>query len=113
VSQAYDGCSGDIPQLPYIGNKDEETTGGSTLLDNAFTIYPNPTSDNIRISNHTIENESIQLEIYSMDGKLLASEKNILFNNSYLVSLNNISTGLYFIKVIRQTGIHTMKFQKY
>jgi hypothetical protein len=113
VSQAYDGCSGDIPQLPYIGNKDEETTGGSTLLDNAFTIYPNPTSDNIRISNHTIENESIQLEIYSMDGKLLASEKNILFNNSYLVSLNNISTGLYFIKVIRQTGIHTLKFQKY
>ncbi len=112
VSQAYDGCSGAAPQRPGNENAGEEINEISNAASD-FILYPNPTSNNINISNAALDNQLLSYEIYSIDGKLLSGEKDIIFNGSYAVNLNKISTGLYFIKIMSQGKINTMKFQKH
>lgn len=111
VAQAYDGCSGATPQRPGEENSNEGTISDATSSE--FALYPNPTANHMYLTHAGIENELLSYEIYSIDGKLLASERNINFNQSYSVNLNNISTGLYFIKILNKGTINTLKFQKY
>jgi hypothetical protein len=112
VSQAYDGCSGNAPQLP--NNKyNENEPEMQPITSNAFSLYPNPTRGNLMIENGSLVDANVRVEIYSVEGKLLLSKSDILFNGSHQLDVKNLSSGLYFIKLENRGEVYTLKFEKY
>lgn len=68
---------------------------------NSVFIQPNPTTGNIVASFYFTENENARIEIFNMEGKLIRSYKKKFEagkNREYL-SLENLSNGLYFLKI--------------
>lgn len=63
---------------------------------NNVVIYPNPSKDVFTISLGDIKIDS--LEVYDLTGKKINSAESIN-NNSYKLDLNNVSNGVYFIKL--------------
>jgi|SRR5690554_973373 len=72
-----------------------------------FSLYPNPTSDKIYLKG--IPTEVGWLWIYSVQGKLLQSSKNIPTE----IDVSQLSPGLYFMKLVSSEGSTiTSKFIK-
>ena len=73
-----------------------------------FNVYPNPTSANNGIN--LISNESIsKVEILDLQGKLV-QETNCNEQKSLKISFeNNLTEGIYLIKVSSKNGVSTQK----
>jgi D-alanyl-D-alanine carboxypeptidase len=67
------------------------TSISETDLNNAISIYPNPTSNILNI-NTTLQN--FQVSVYSLTGQLILDKK-----NSYTLDVSSLSTGLYVFKL--------------
>jgi len=78
--------------------------GVSTLPQDAIVMTPNPVSDELRFSGDVQIN---QLDIYSLDGKNVLSEKLSSPNES--ISVSALSEGIYVVKAITAEGIWTCK----
>ncbi len=65
------------------------TLGDPSILDENFTIYPNPTTD---VLNFSMELERV--EVYNVYGQLVLT--NIL--NAKSISVENLANGIYFIR---------------
>jgi len=78
--------------------------GVSTLPQDAITMFPSPTSDELRF---TCDAQIDQLNIYSLDGKNVLSEK--LSSPHGSISVSTLSEGIYVVKVITAEGIWTSK----
>jgi len=63
-----------------------------------YSVYPNPCQDQITISNFK---PGDLVNIYSMDGKLLAS------SNEPVVNVSSLNAGTYLIKIVSEEGIYT------
>lgn len=71
---------------------------------NEIQLYPNPTSDNITVnSNLTID----KLEVYDLFGKLIISIK-----ESKTITIDNLASGMYFVKIYSDNKIGTKKIIK-
>lgn len=66
-----------------------------------FVIFPNPFSSTFTIQSFIDEGEK-QVALYDLSGKLIYEDKFTGFNAS--LELNAISSGIYFIRIIDQTG---------
>lgn len=66
-------------------------------------VYPNPTTDYIVIAG--IEAEA-KAEIYSITGQKI---KEVLFTNEITVSLNDVTAGVYFVKISNENSSVTRK----
>lgn len=74
-------------------------------LENAVSIYPNPSSDIVNIST-TVSLEEI--DIITVNGQVLQQIKNpIIENNTYII--NNLPKGFYFLKLSTATNSVTKK----
>lgn len=67
------------------------------FLDNAFTIYPNPTSDflNIKLRKDINENDIQGISIYDLKGSLVSKTSNFKSN----IDIKNLSKGSYVVKI--------------
>jgi len=93
-------------ELPCAANF-LDTSTDEILVDAGMIISPNPASQSIYISTDAdfmIGN----LEIYSMDGKMLRNFSN-LNTNSFNIERNGLANGIYIIKAIFEEGIQTSK----
>jgi hypothetical protein len=63
-------------------------------------IYPNPAIDFITIEIKNTEAKSIRLELYSIDGVLVANEQWENTGNPYKFQLNRFNANQYILKVI-------------
>ena len=64
-----------------------------------FTIFPNPSHDNITILLEGIQlKPSYEIQIFNVVGKLILS-KNILSNETISIDIEMLSKGIYFIKL--------------
>lgn len=71
----------------------------------SISIYPNPTSDFIRL---VLENsEGLSYEIFDSSSKLLMYNR--ISTNNELVDLNDLSSGIYFINVVSDGKIVASK----
>ncbi|WP_425284221.1 T9SS type A sorting domain-containing protein [Aquimarina amphilecti] len=52
----------------------------------------------------------MKIRIFTAEGKLVKSES---VTNGKLVSLSNLSNGLYLVELISGTSRHTLKISKY
>lgn len=74
------------------------TLGVSTTKLATFTIYPNPASDQINISN--LEGGLYTITIYDMLGRIIQSDKKeILDNETATMSIKGISKGEYIVTI--------------
>lgn len=110
VAQAFDLCNGLGPNIP-IFDKGEENTNEATEERNQFFVYPNPNTGVFYLQNNFIENANIHIGIYSIDGKVIQEERDIHFLGKKEIALNNMSKGLYFLKVICDNETTTIKFE--
>ena len=72
-------------------------TGINSLytFENNFSVYPNPSSSQINISGKNFSNA----ELFSVDGK------KVLHGNQKVLDVSNISSGIYFLKIISKENI--------
>jgi hypothetical protein len=89
-----------------LTNSDEPNINTSLTL----IVYPNPASENVTIMvNNSISSEG-NIEILSVDGKVLYREVFGSVKNSQIeIVLRNYSPGLYFVKAVSADNINIQK----
>jgi len=75
----------------------------------AFTIYPNPGSNNISLNIHNTT-KPLTMEILNINGQLMASDT--LENTPHVVSVKDLNPGCYFIKLYNSEINTTHRFIK-
>lgn len=77
----------------------------------AFSIFPNPCSNELQIVNNLNENEPIQIYVTNILGEIMysAQELNTLYNS---MNVENLVPGIYFLNIKQGLEMHEMKFVK-
>ena len=87
--------------------KDLATSVSVSLSTYGLHVYPNPVTDKLQIESSITINE---IELFSIDGKVVY-QSNPATNNISL-SLNNLKTGIYFLRVQTNSQLFTEKIVK-
>lgn len=82
---------------------DPLSTIDNVVLD--FSIYPNPTTDNIYINQ--VQN-LIKVEVINMNGQLILTKN----NNLEKIDVSRLQNGMYFLKIFTENGSNSKKFIK-
>jgi uncharacterized repeat protein (TIGR01451 family) len=85
------------------------TIGMNEISSNSIQIYPNPAQNEITVFLQN-ENTTADIEIYSLNGQLLYSVSSQI--QSTKISVNEFSSGIYFVKVKTENGIANFKLVK-
>ena len=105
----FETNSAGVPQnATFISDATQCCTGIEEIVASGQTVlYPNPTSDNIRVRTG---GDIYQLNIMDMSGKLLQSEQ--LTIDGQTVELNGLANGLYVYQMLDEAGkmAHTGRF---
>ena len=81
-------------------------TNNLKFSNNAFTLYPNPTSSNsINIDFNTIYTSELSIKLFDINGKILLSESSITPKTS--IDISSISQGIYFVSLLKEGHIIT------
>lgn len=70
--------------------------------DKSLVMYPNPASESVTFESIPTEN-IYQVEIYSLDGKLVTIAKNASVSNKFTVNVNSMINGVYIVNIITST----------
>jgi lysophospholipase L1-like esterase len=89
-----------------VTNTDLVLANSEPLLNKNLMIYPNPTKSSLYISGATSENTFF--EILTIEGKMLQSG----IVNGISISVDNLNTGIYIIKLKNSLGEHIQRFVK-
>ncbi|MBR4135046.1 MAG: T9SS type A sorting domain-containing protein [Bacteroidales bacterium] len=73
---------------------------------NAINVYPNPVAETIRISNA----EGAQIAIYNSNGQVVKQLESAGTNTT--VDVSTLSAGIYFVQIIGDKQVSTVKFVK-
>ena len=68
------------------------------MADNSISIYPNPATNFVSIKNAN-NSQSLKVEVYSLDGRLVQLEKLFSINSEYKLTFNNLLSGKYLLKI--------------
>lgn len=91
------GMTGTITVLPSSNIEQEES------VSETIVIYPNPIKDKLNIENNTNYNYT-HLSLYSVTGeKILTCD----FSNS--IEINNVESGIYYLRLFGETTFDTKK----
>ncbi len=93
-------------QFPYTFTIQNTLSIDDNLVDNTFSIYPNPTNSKVTIRS---ENKFEEVEIYNVLGQKVLSSK-ILDNHEIDMSL--LTSGTYFLKLKSKNLIKKVKIIK-
>ena len=77
-----------------------------------FTMYPNPTSSLITITNQQLKNRPITFRIFSLDGKMLWNKDGLLLDDSFEIDLTFLNSGIYLFLVENEDGVSIQKLIK-
>ena len=81
-----------------------------------ISIYPNPVNNKMNITYYTTDNESLQLNVYSIEGRRIISNKVSAINglNQFEVNTASLNSGLNYL-TIQKDGVifKTLKFSKF
>lgn len=72
-----------------------------------INVYPNPAKNFIALNNNTINNESMKIEIYSIDGKQMKIVDNYSSNQS--IDISDLISGMYILKLSTSTEVTSKK----
>lgn len=80
---------------------------------NSFMLFPNPTSERINISLLNTNRGEYTYDIYNQLGaQIKAGNLNFTANSAQSIGLEELSNGVYYIKIYNATSTQTIKFIK-
>lgn len=94
--------TGEIQQANKIDLPLSTNIQNNTVKD--ITIYPNPANDIININS---ENQIQSIEILNISGQVVNYEN--ISSNKAEININNLSSGVYFVKIYTENSISTQK----
>lgn len=77
---------------------------------NGLSIYPNPANNYLNINWN--ENKPVNIRVFNTNGQLIIYKKQVDLSNNFKLDLNQLNTGIYFLKVNTDTGSKTEKIIK-
>jgi hypothetical protein len=82
--------------------------------DFTIEIFPNPFSSFLQVKINNTNREEIDIAVKNLHGQIILSpnKSDILYNNSYLINLEDISSGLYFVEISIGKTTQTFKIIK-
>jgi hypothetical protein len=90
---------------------DETTSISNNIESKGFTVYPNPTTNELHIQLPLSVSERVNVRIYDMMGKLvLNNDYNAM--NLINLSVSNFNKGLYLIQITSGSEVFQSKFGK-
>lgn len=81
----------------------------ASLTNDAIKVYPNPTTNVLNIQNNT-DDTNASIEIYSISGAKVKSLKST--ESLTTISVSDLQTGVYFVKVTMSNQVGNYKFIK-
>ncbi|HKC69270.1 MAG TPA: T9SS type A sorting domain-containing protein [Bacteroidia bacterium] len=87
------------------GERVQNTTNITKVIgnNNQLSLYPNPSTGKLYISNFDANQKTASIEITDITGKLIAKQQSNISNS--LVELNlDVNNGVYFVKVVADSG---------
>ena len=83
-------------------------------IDEEFVIYPNPTTDSIKIVFQKPEGQSVAISIFDLQGKVLSEFEAVvtLQTNPLIIDMNTFSAGLYVIRINVSGSLKTFRIAK-
>jgi hypothetical protein len=87
-------------------------SGVSPVKSNSFNIFPNPvTNQTLYLQLKNNQNQTVRTEVYNTSGQLLVSNQHGRYKGGNIsVSLKNLKSGLYLIKVYENDQFSVAKF---
>ena len=99
---------------PTVFDEVEITIGNvgiaSAELSNQITVYPNPTSDVLRVTSEGLQ--VISVEVFDMMGKKQKSRKAEEQNGEMVLDVSDFPAGVYFLRISTEKGVVTKKVIK-
>ena len=93
-------------QFPYTFTIQNTLSIDDNLLDNTFSIYPNPTNSKVNIKS---ENKFEEVEIYNVLGQKILSSK---ISDNQEIDMSLLTSGTYFLKLKNESLIKNVKIIK-
>ena len=78
------------------------------LVTNNYSIYPNPVNDQMIIHRKNSDGP-YQLEIYSLDGKVVYAIMNKIKTDNYSIDLNPLRRGVYLVRIFSKNKENFIK----
>ncbi len=91
----------------YIYSEDC-SLGVSTQKEQGFSIYPNPTQNELYIKSQKSKTGNLKIKIFNVEGKLL-SLQNLNFENQASLNISHLSSGIYFLNIESENGMVEVK----
>ncbi|MFZ4520576.1 MAG: T9SS type A sorting domain-containing protein [Bacteroidales bacterium] len=100
------------PSSPITASATGQEEPISTLSNAWFNLYPNPTSGNFTLMQKGDRTfGTVKVEVYSMKGEKVMTEQ-MVGEKSHEFSFTSIPAGLYFVKVVADDYVETIKLIK-
>ena len=96
VTDLATGCM--ISDIATVGSQ----VGLDELLNNSFTIHPNPSNGIFQVTVSSLESD-MTMEIVSATGQVV--KKSAISSESTSVDIHNVLPGAYFVKIISKNGV--------
>jgi len=75
------------------------TTGISEVTAEKMTIYPNPTSGQLRVSGDILDSKDSEIRIYNVVGQVVFTSQLSKLSPETTIDISGLANGLYFLKV--------------
>lgn len=87
---------------------------GDALIDNTFSVFPNPATDNVTISSTGLADGNYTVVLTNLLGQVISTHEVISADNMFEArfDLSNLSSGLYMVSVQSATMKKTFKIEK-
>jgi hypothetical protein len=72
---------------------------------NLFIVYPNPANNLIEIKTKQSKIESIQLQIFDTQGKIIMSNQKRIINGGLTLDISSLPNQLLFLKITYENGV--------
>jgi len=96
---------------PFAVFNESTTTGiGEATAAIVFGIYPNPTMDNIVVTNNEVATEPVNVQIYNAAGQLMGTYR--LTDVTTTIAVNGLTPGNYLIRFYNSTVNSAQRFIK-
>ncbi len=80
------------------------------ILDNAFSVYPNPSNGKFNIELKDASFRKTSVEVYSVVGGIVyKADMDLSANNVYALDLSGKANGMYMVKLITESGSVTKR----
>ena len=79
-----------------------------------FSVYPNPANEQINVAISLTNSENTVINVVDISGKVIKTMNlgNVQGDKNLTISLDNMTTGVYFIEMVNEAGKQVKKFVK-